>query len=54
MPLTHSKSEKAFIENIRKEREAGKPISQALAIAYSEKRKAEGKKMEKKEKKSNI
>lgn len=35
MPLIHSKSKKAFAENIRKEREAGKPEDQAVAIAYN-------------------
>jgi len=40
MPLIKSKSKKAFGENIRREIEAGKPQNQAVAIAYSEKRKA--------------
>jgi len=40
MPLTKSKSEKAFKGNIRKEVKAGKPVKQAVAIAYSVKRKA--------------
>ena len=35
MPLIHSKSPKAFQENIRREREAGKPEKQAVAIAYN-------------------
>jgi hypothetical protein len=41
MPLTKGKSEKAFKENIRAEVKAGKPVKQALAIAYDVKRKAE-------------
>lgn len=36
MPLIKSTSKKAFGENIAKERAAGKPIKQAVAIAYSE------------------
>ena len=40
MPLVKSTSKKAFGENIAKEREAGKPEKQAVAIAYSEKREA--------------
>ena len=44
MPLIKSKSKKAFSANVKAEREAGKPIKQAVAIAYSVKRKAEGKK----------
>lgn len=34
MPLIHSKSKKAFQENIRTEVHAGKPVKQAVAIAY--------------------
>jgi len=41
MPLIKSKSPKAFKENIKTEVKAGKPIKQAVAIAYSEKREAE-------------
>lgn len=44
MPLVKSKSKKAFSSNIRKEIQAGKPQKQAVAIAYSVKRKAKGKK----------
>jgi len=44
MPLIKSPSKKAFRENVKAEKEAGKPIKQAVAIAYSVKRKAEGKK----------
>ena len=42
MPLEKSSSRKAFGENIKAEREAGKPEKQAVAIAYSVKRKASG------------
>jgi hypothetical protein len=44
MPLKKSASKKAFKENVRKEVKSGKPVKQAVAIAYSTKRKAEGKK----------
>lgn len=40
MPLIKSTSKKAFKENISKEVAAGKPIKQAVAIAYSTKRAA--------------
>jgi len=40
MPLIKSTSKKAFGENIAREREAGKPEKQAVAIAYSMKREA--------------
>lgn len=40
MPLIKSKSKKAFKENVRREIKAGKPRKQAVAIAYSVKRKA--------------
>ena len=40
MPLIKSTSKKAFGENIARERAAGRPIKQAVAIAYSEKRSA--------------
>ena len=43
MPLIHSKTPKAFKENIRTEIHAGKPQKQAVAIAYSVKREAEHK-----------
>lgn len=45
MPLIKSKSEKAFKKNISTEVKAGRPVKQAVAIAYSVKRgakKAEG------------
>lgn len=41
MPLIKGKSEKAFKSNIRAEVKAGKPVKQAVAIAYDVKRKAE-------------
>jgi len=40
MPLKKSKSKKAFKQNIKAEVKAGKPVKQAVAIAYSVKRKA--------------
>lgn len=40
MPLLKSKSKHAFKENIKREIAAGKPQKQAVAIAYSEKRRA--------------
>jgi len=47
MPLKKSASDKAFTENLRKELGAGKPQKQALAIAYSVKRKAQAAKRKK-------
>ena len=41
MPLIKSKSDKAFKQNIRAEVKAGKPVKQAVAIAYSMKRSAQ-------------
>lgn len=38
MPLSKSKSSKAFEENIKREIRVGKPVKQAVAIAYSVKR----------------
>jgi hypothetical protein len=40
MPLIKSKSDKAFKSNIKAEIAAGKPVKQAVAIAYSTKRAA--------------
>ena len=40
MPLIKSKSKEAFNKNIATEVKAGKPVKQAVAIAYSEKRSA--------------
>jgi len=50
MPLIKSTKPEAFKKNIKTEVAAGKPIKQAVAIAYSEKREA-AKKTEKKGKK---
>ena len=47
MPLKKSTSKEAFKSNIQAEVKAGKPIKQAVAIAYSEKREAEKKKVKK-------
>lgn len=44
MPLKKSKSKAAFKSNIKKEIAAGKPQKQAVAIAFSVKRKAKSKK----------
>ncbi len=44
MPLKKSTSKSAFKSNIRAEVAAGKPVKQAVAIAYSEKRQAAKKK----------
>ena len=44
MPLVKSASKAAFRKNVAAERKAGKPMKQSLAIAYSVKRKAQGKK----------
>ena len=44
MPLVKSASKGAFRKNIKAEMAAGKPQKQAVAIAYSVKRKAQGKK----------
>jgi hypothetical protein len=43
MPLKKSKSDKAFKENVKAEVGAGKPVKQAVAIAYSVRRKAKTK-----------
>jgi len=40
MPLKKSTTKKAFEQNIRAEVNAGKPVKQAVAIAFSIKRKA--------------
>ena len=39
MPLKQSSSKKAFQQNVKTEIKAGKPKKQAVAIAYSVKRK---------------
>lgn len=49
MPLIKSTKPEAFKKNIKTEVAAGKPVKQAVAIAYSEKREAA--KKEKKAKK---
>jgi hypothetical protein len=41
MPLTKSASKSAFSKNVKAEINAGKPQKQAVAIAYSVKRKAQ-------------
>lgn len=43
MPLVKSKSPAAFRSNVKAEVKAGKPVKQAVAIAYSVKREAEKK-----------
>lgn len=48
MPIKHSASQKAFESNLRRELEGGKPMKQALAIAYSVQREAMNKKRKKK------
>lgn len=40
MPLIHSKSKKAFHANVAREVHAGKDMKQAVAIAYSIKKRA--------------
>ena len=44
MPLVKSASKSAFRKKIKAEMAAGKPVKQSVAIAYSVKRKAQGKK----------
>jgi hypothetical protein len=41
MPLVKSKSPEAFRKNVKAEVKAGKPVKQAVAIAYSVKREAQ-------------
>ena len=48
MPLIPGKSKEAFSHNIAAEIKAGRPQKQAIAIAYSEKRRTSGKKRKKK------
>lgn len=43
MPLKKSTSEKAVKQNIKAEVKAGKPVKQAVAIAYSVKKEAKKK-----------
>lgn len=42
MPLSTGTSKEAFSKNVATEMHAGKPQQQAVAIAYSQKRKNEG------------
>jgi len=42
MPLIRSASKRAFVHNLKTELRAGRPKKQALAIAYSVQRQAEG------------
>ena len=51
MPLVKSASPKAFRKNVSAEVKAGKPVKQAVAIAYSVKREAAAKSTPKKSKK---
>lgn len=52
MPLVEGKSKKAFKKNIETEvHEGKKPVKQAVAIAYAEKRKAEVRDRKEKKKK---
>jgi hypothetical protein len=44
MPLKKSQSKEAFKSNVKAEVKAGKPVKQAVAIAYSVKRQAAAKK----------
>ena len=44
MPLVKSPTPKAFRENVKAEIKAGKPVKQAVAIAYAVKRAAAPKK----------
>ena len=43
MPLKTGKSRKSFAANVKTEMAAGKPQKQAVAIAYSQQRKAKRK-----------
>ena len=42
MPLVKSPSKQAFRKNVKAEIASGKPVDQAVAIAYSVKREAAG------------
>lgn len=44
MPLKKGKSKKAFVQNIKTEIAAGKPQKQAVAIAFSVKRRSKKRK----------
>jgi len=43
MPLEKGKSKAAFSNNVKAEVKAGRPVKQAVAIAYSEQRRSSGK-----------
>lgn len=51
MPLCKSPSKEAFSKNVKAEVKAGKPVKQAVAIAYSVKRSAQSNKAPSKGKK---
>jgi hypothetical protein len=44
MPIRHCASQNCFNRNVSAEVKAGKPVKQAVAIAYSVQRKAKSKK----------
>lgn len=44
MPLKKGKSSKVFSENVKKEVHEGKPVKQAVAIAFNVKRESKKKK----------
>lgn len=48
MPIKKGKSQKTFKENVSKMRDEGKPLSQALAIAYEAKKQSAKKSSKKK------
>ena len=43
MPLVKSSSKEAFRKNVKAEVQSGKPVKQAVAIAYATKREAQSK-----------
>jgi hypothetical protein len=43
MPLVKSSSKEAFRKNVKAEVQSGKPVNQAVAIAYATKRSAQSK-----------
>lgn len=51
MPLSKGPGKKSFEKNIKTEVAAGKPVKQAVAIAFSEKKAAEKKEHKKPKKK---
>jgi len=54
MPLIKDIGKKAFQKNVKAEIAAGKPVKQAVAIAYSVKREAASKKKKKMSKLSDM